>query len=99
MTEVGQGLDFPVTTKLVYVTIEFASVGKISIATKYFYVMTNLTKARRNYIVIEIICVAIELAGTESSITHDSARRAQVSRARLARSAHDRSPARAIGTQ
>ena len=32
------------------------------VATEYFYVATELTKARRNYVVIEQFYVAIELA-------------------------------------
>ena len=43
---------------------ELTSVGKISI-------VTELAKPRRNYVAIETIYVATELAGRENSIAHD----------------------------
>ena len=39
-----------------------ASLGRFSIATEYFYVATEVAKARRNYVVREQFYVATELA-------------------------------------
>ena len=61
--------------------------GIFSVATEYFYVATELAKARRNYVAIEQFYVAIELARvgriyvstelpkTESPTAHDRAER------------------------
>ena len=73
MTELAKARGKCVAIELVYVVTELASVGKISIATKYFYVMTELAKERRNYFAIETICIATELAAIENFATHDRA--------------------------
>ena len=84
MTEVGQGLDFPVA-------IELASVGKI-------YVAREPAKARRNNVAIKTIFVTTELAATESSVAHDKVGHVQVRRTQLMHkardNAHDRHPMR-----
>ena len=66
-----------------------ARLGRFSVATEYFYVATELAKARRNYVATELarveriyvatkdFIVATELATTESSTAHDRDGRAK----------------------
>ena len=68
-----------------------ARLGRFSVAIEYFYVVTELVEARRNYVAIELakvrrisvatedFYVTTELAMTESSAAHDRAGRAKAS--------------------